>query len=72
MNEERITTLTEQAATLSAQRDTITTSLKDIAADIWREGLHNVRDLGRRTGLSRTTLYAALRERGIEPTNREN
>ncbi|MGX1840527.1 hypothetical protein [Streptomyces diastaticus] len=71
MNEERITTLTEQAATLSAQRNTVTTSLKDIAADMWREGLHNVRDLGRRTGLSRATLYAALRERGIEPTSRE-
>ena len=71
MNEERITTLTNQAATLSAQRNTVTTSLKDIAADMWREGLHNVRDLGRRTGLSRATLYTALRERGIEPTNRE-
>nr|AMN08997.1 hypothetical protein [Streptomyces somaliensis] len=71
MNEERITTLTKQAKTLSTQRNTITTSLKGIAANLWREGLHNVLDISRRTGLSRMTVYAALRERGIEPTNRE-
>ena len=46
--------------------------LKDVAAELWRDGLHNVRELGRLTGLSRTTLYAALRERGIEPTNRKD
>jgi DNA-binding phage protein len=70
MNEERIDVLTERAATLAEQRDTIVTELKEISADMWRSGLQNVRDIGRRTTLSRTTVYAALRERGIEPTDR--
>nr|WSX25532.1 hypothetical protein OG690_38260 [Streptomyces tubercidicus] len=70
MDASEVTNLTEKADGLTRRRDTIVDELKDIAADLWHAGLRNVRDIGRRTGLSRTTLYAALRERGIEPTNR--
>ncbi|MBI0293269.1 hypothetical protein JBE04_01840 [Streptomyces sp. PRKS01-29] len=70
MNENRVSSLTDEATELVEQRARIVGRLKDIAAEMWRAGLQNVRDLGRRTGLSRTTLYAALRERGIEPTER--
>lgn len=72
MDENRVRSLTDKAAGLTEQRDTIIGELKGIAADMWHAGLHNVRDIGRRTGLSRTTLYTALRERGIEPTNRNS
>lgn len=59
-----------RAEELRDQRASVAVQLKDVAAELWRDGLENVRELGRLTGLSRTTLYAALRERGIEPTNR--
>ena len=62
--------LARKAEELRDRRASIAEELKDAAATLWRDGLHNVRELGRLTGLSRTTLYAALRERGIEPTNR--
>lgn len=70
MNAERVRELSERAAPLAKQRDTIVAELKDIAAELWRAGLQNVREIGRRTSLSRTTVYAALRERGVEPTER--
>lgn len=72
MDTDKVRTLTEKAAPLMGRRDSIVEELKDIAADLWRAGLQNVRDIGRRTGLSRTTLYTALRERGIEPTERSD
>ncbi|MFF7098534.1 hypothetical protein ACFY9A_40180 [Streptomyces rubradiris] len=72
MNVELVRSLTEKAEPLAKQRDTIVEELKDIAAAMWRAGLTNLRDISRRTTLSRTTLYAALRERGIEPTDRDN
>ena len=62
--------LTHRAEGLRDQRASATEQLKDVAAELWRDGLENVREIGRLTGLSRTTLYAALRERGIEPTDR--
>jgi len=62
--------LTHRAEELRDQRASVADQLKDVAAELWRDGLENVRELGRLTGLSRTTLYAALRERGIEPTDR--
>lgn len=62
--------LTNRAEELRDQRASVAVQLKDVAAELWRDGLENVRELGRLTGLSRTTLYAALRERGIEPTDR--
>jgi hypothetical protein len=62
--------LTHRAEELRDQRASATVGLKDVAAELWQDGLENVRELGRLTGLSRTTLYAALRERGIEPTAR--
>lgn len=62
--------LTHQAEELRDQRASVAVQLKDVAAELWRDGLENVREIGRLTGLSRTTLYAALRERGIEPTAR--
>lgn len=62
--------LTSRAEALRQRRASVTVELKDAAADLWRDGLHNIRELGRLTGLSRTTLYTALRERDIEPTNR--
>ena len=64
--------LARKAEELRDRRASIAEELKDAAAALWRDGLHNVRELGRLTGLSRTTLYAALRERGIEPTNRKD
>jgi hypothetical protein len=62
--------LSHRAEGLRDQRASVADQLKDVAADLWRDGLENVRELGQLTGLSRTTLYAALRERGIEPTDR--
>lgn len=62
--------LTRRAEELRAQRASATVELKDVAAELWQDGLENVREIGRLTGLSRTTLYTALRERGIEPTDR--
>ncbi|MFE6474587.1 hypothetical protein [Streptomyces rochei] len=62
--------LTHRAEELRDQRASVADQLKDVAAELWRDGLENVREIGRLTGLSRTTLYAALRERGIEPTAR--
>ncbi|MGW1606576.1 hypothetical protein [Streptomyces eurythermus] len=62
--------LTSRAEELRNQRASVTDQIKNVAAELWRDGLENVRELGRLTGLSRTTLYAALRERGIEPTAR--
>jgi len=62
--------LTHRAEELRDQYASIPLQLKDVAAELWRDGLENVRELRRLTGLSRTTLYAALRERGIEPTDR--
>jgi DNA-binding phage protein len=62
--------LKHRAEELRNQRASVAVQLKDVAAELWRDGLENVRELGRITGLSRTTLYAALRERGIEPTDR--
>ena len=64
--------LTRRAEELRDQRASVTTQLKDVAADLWNEGRRNIREIGRLTGLSRTTLYAALRERGIEPTQRSD
>ncbi|MFJ3839487.1 hypothetical protein ACIPY6_28825 [Streptomyces sp. NPDC090054] len=69
MTEER-DTLTRRAEQLRDQLASAPIELRDTAANLWRDGLQNVRELGRVTGLSRTTLYAALRERGIEPTQR--
>lgn len=69
MSEQRAK-LTSRAEELRAQRASVGVQLKEVAAELWRDGLENVRELGRLTGLSRTTLYAALRERGIEPTDR--
>ncbi|GHB15789.1 hypothetical protein GCM10018777_55980 [Streptomyces albogriseolus] len=62
--------LTHRAEELRDLRASVAVQLKDVAAELWRDGLENVREIGRLTGLSRTTLYAALRERGIEPTDR--
>lgn len=62
--------LTQRAEELRDQRASVADQLKDVAAELWRDGLENVREIGRLTGLSRTTLYSALRERGIEPTAR--
>lgn len=67
---ERRDKLTHRAEELRDQRASVAAQLKDVAAELWRDDLKNVRELGRLTGLSRTTLYAALRERGIEPTDR--
>lgn len=62
--------LTHRAEELRDQRASVAVQLKDVAAELWRDGLENIREIGRLTGLSRTTLYAAFRERGIEPTAR--
>lgn len=69
MSEQR-NKLTQRAEALRDQRASVADQLKSVAAELWRDGLENVRELGRLTGLSRTTLYTALRERGIEPTDR--
>ncbi|MET7795618.1 hypothetical protein [Streptomyces decoyicus] len=53
-----------------SRRDDSTSALTRIAVELWRDGLHNVRRIGQITSLSRTTLYAALRDAGIEPTER--
>ncbi|KAB7835565.1 hypothetical protein [Streptomyces mobaraensis] len=62
--------LAHRAEELRDQRASVAVQLKDVAAELWQDGMENVREIGRLTGLSRTTLYAALRERGIEPTDR--
>lgn len=67
---ERRQKLTSRAEELRDQRASVAVELKEVAASLWRDGLENVREIGRLTGLSRTTLYTALRERGIEPTDR--
>lgn len=67
---ERRQQLASRAQGLRDQRASVADQLKEVAAELWRDGLENVREIGRLTGLSRTTLYAALRERGIEPTAR--
>lgn len=64
--------LTGRAEELRDQRASVADQLKDVAAELWRDGLENVREIGRLTGLSRTTLYASLRERGIEPKERQD
>jgi hypothetical protein len=44
--------------------------LQGIAVELWQDGLENVREIGAATGLSRTTVYAALKNAGIDPTQR--
>ncbi|MFD4764340.1 hypothetical protein ACFWOJ_37640 [Streptomyces sp. NPDC058439] len=46
-------------------------ALKSIAVELWNDGMENVRDIGRATGLSRTTIYEVLRAAGIDPAARD-
>ncbi|MEW9521874.1 hypothetical protein [Streptomyces tubercidicus] len=62
--------LTDRAAEVAARRAGATAELKTIAIELWRDGLHNVRQIATTTTLSRATVYAALRAEGIEPTQR--
>ncbi|MFF6847173.1 hypothetical protein [Streptomyces antimycoticus] len=62
--------LTAVAEDWRSRREESTGALERIAVELWRDGLRNVRRIGQITSLSRTTLYAALREAGIEPTDR--
>lgn len=64
------TELTHRAEEVAARRAGATAELKAIAIDLWRDGLHNVRQIATTTTLSRATVYAALRAEGIEPTQR--
>ncbi|MEV7897408.1 hypothetical protein [Streptomyces cyaneofuscatus] len=45
--------------------------LKHIAVELWN-GADNVQDIRRATGLSRTTVYEALRAAGIDPSARDS
>ncbi|MEV6048680.1 hypothetical protein [Streptomyces xanthochromogenes] len=42
-------------------------ALKCIAVELWNDGMENVQDIRRATGLSRTTVYEVLRDAGIDP-----
>ncbi|GGN40941.1 hypothetical protein [Streptomyces fuscichromogenes] len=46
-------------------------ALKRIAVELWNDGMENVQDIRRATGLSRTTVYEALRGAGIDPAARD-
>ncbi|UZI34045.1 hypothetical protein [Streptomyces sp. VB1] len=46
-------------------------ALKRIAVELWNDGMENVQDIRRATGLSRTTLYEVLRASGIDPATRD-
>ncbi|MFJ4851443.1 hypothetical protein [Streptomyces sp. NPDC088733] len=52
------------------QREDSTDALQSVAVELWRDGLENVQEIRQITGLSRTTIYAVLRGRGIDPTTR--
>ncbi len=46
-------------------------ALKSIAVELWNDGMENVQDIRRATGLSRTTVYEVLRAAGIDPAARD-
>ncbi|WP_157968667.1 hypothetical protein [Streptomyces geranii] len=46
-------------------------ALKSIAVELWNDGMENVQDIRRATGLSRTTVYEVLRASGIDPAARD-
>ncbi|MFF5494491.1 hypothetical protein [Streptomyces aquilus] len=54
------------------QRAVATSSLKRIAVELWNDGMENVQDIRRATGLSRTTVYEVLRAAGIDPATRDS
>ncbi|MBM9507980.1 hypothetical protein [Actinacidiphila acididurans] len=68
--DDRISELTESAEEWRHQRDQASTALQRIAVQLWLAGLHNIRRIHAITGLSRATIYAELRFKGIEPTDR--
>ncbi|MFF3547104.1 hypothetical protein ACFYXD_35365 [Streptomyces platensis] len=70
MQETQRAELTRRAEEVAARRAGATAELKTIAVELWRDGLHNVRQIATTTTLSRATVYAALRAEGIEPTQR--
>ncbi|MFD3381943.1 MULTISPECIES: hypothetical protein [unclassified Streptomyces] len=47
-------------------------ALKRIAVELWNDGMENVQDIRRVTGLSRTTVYEVLRDAGIDPATRDS
>lgn len=47
-------------------------ALKRIAVELWNDGMENVQDIRRATGLSRTTVYEVLRAAGIDPAARDS
>ncbi|MFC8296018.1 hypothetical protein ACFUJ0_14140 [Streptomyces sp. NPDC057242] len=47
-------------------------ALKRIAVELWNDGMENVQDIRRATGLSRTTVYEVLRAAGIDPATRDS
>ncbi|MFE2529435.1 hypothetical protein ACFXEL_35010 [Streptomyces sp. NPDC059382] len=47
-------------------------ALKRIAVELWNDGMENVQDIRRATGLSRTTVYEVLRNAGIDPATRDS
>jgi hypothetical protein len=54
------------------QRLGATGALKRIAVELWNDGMENVQDIRRATGLSRTTVYEVLRAAGIDPATRDS
>lgn len=67
---DRLAELTERAEQWQHDRDQATAALKAIVVELWRAGMRNKNDLNAITSLSRSTIYAALREQGIDPTGR--
>ncbi|WP_159038942.1 MULTISPECIES: hypothetical protein [unclassified Streptomyces] len=47
-------------------------ALKRIAVELWNDGMENVQDIRRATGLSRTTVYEVLRAADIDPAARDS
>jgi AcrR family transcriptional regulator len=51
----------------AVRRDRLPQERADLVAEAWRSGLRNVAELARDADVSRDTVYADLRSRGIDP-----
>ena len=56
---------------LAARRERLPQERADLIAIAWRCGMRNVRALARFAGVSRDTVYADLRDRDIDPGDRD-
>lgn len=63
-------TALERLAGWPARRDQLADDRADLVRDAWLSGVRNVTELHRVADVSRDTIYADLRRRGIDPTDR--